>query len=100
MDGVGKSTTSKLLAERLGYIYVEKNLHELFDEKDRFDNYFRIRDKVNKSPDRLFTSWFYGLGNIYLHTEYHDKISLPTDIFFLIMLGAVWKIIRKYTTYL
>ena len=82
LDGVGKTTTSRLLAERLGYEYVEKNLHELFDENGEFENYFRIRDKVNQSPDRLFTSWFYGLGNIYLHTVYKDK-AVVTDRHFL-----------------
>ena len=61
MDGVGKTTTCKLLAERLGYKFIEKNLRFLFDENNEFDNYFRIRDKVNANPDRLFTSWFYGL---------------------------------------
>ena len=34
MDGVGKSTTCKLLAERLGYIFVEKPLHYLLDDSD------------------------------------------------------------------
>ena len=82
MDGVGKTTTSRLLAEKLGYEYVEKNLHELLDENGEFDNYFRIRNKVNQSPDRLFTSWFYGLGNIYLHTVYKDK-HVVTDRDFL-----------------
>ena len=36
MDGVGKTTTCKLLAERLGYKFVEKNLRFLFDENDGF----------------------------------------------------------------
>lgn len=82
MDGVGKTTTSRLLAERLGYEYIEKNLHYLFDEDGRFDNYFRIRDKVNQSSDRLFTSWFYGLGNIYLYTLFKNK-NIVTDRHFL-----------------
>ena len=56
MDGVGKTTTCKLLAERLGYKFIEKNLRFLFDENDSFNNYFRIRDKVNANSDRLFTS--------------------------------------------
>lgn len=82
MDGVGKTTTCKLLAEKLGYIFVDKNLRFLFDEGDSYENYFRIRDKVNASPDRLFTSWFYGLGNIYLHTLFKDK-NIVTDRYFL-----------------
>lgn len=82
MDGVGKTTTCKLLAERLGYKFIEKNLRFLFDENDGFDNYFKIRDKVNANPDRLFTSWFYGLGNIYLYTMFKDD-NIITDRHFL-----------------
>ena len=43
MDGVGKTTTCKLLAERLGYKFIEKNLRFLFDDNDSFDNYYRAR---------------------------------------------------------
>ena len=82
MDGVGKTTTCKLLAERLGYKFIEKNLRFLFDENDSFNNYFRIRDKVNANSDRLFTSWFYGLGNIYLYTMFKDE-NIITDRHFL-----------------
>lgn len=82
MDGVGKTTTCKLLAERLGYKFIEKNLRFLFDENDGFDNYFKIRDKVNANSDRLFTSWFYGLGNIYLYTMFKDD-NIITDRHFL-----------------
>ena len=78
MDGVGKTTTCRLLSERLGYKFIEKNLRFLFDENDEFDNYFKIRDKVNANPDRLFTSWFYGLGNIYLYTMFKDE-NIITD---------------------
>lgn len=82
MDGVGKTTASKLLAKRLGYKFIDKNLRELFDDGDSYDNYIRIRDKVNASPDRLFTAWFYALGNIYLHTA-HVKENIVTDRYFL-----------------
>ncbi len=82
MDGVGKTTTGKLLAQKLGYEFVDKNLRFLFDEGDSYENYFHIRDKVNASPDRLFTSWFYGLGNIYLHTVFSDK-NIVTDRYLL-----------------
>ena len=82
MDGVGKTTASKLLAKRLGYKFIDKNLRELFDDNGYYDNYIRIRDKVNASPDRLFTAWFYALGNIYLHTA-HEKENIVTDRYFL-----------------
>ena len=82
MDGVGKTTASKLLAKRLGYRFIDKNLRELFDDGDSYDNYIRIRDKVNASPDRLFTARFYALGNIYLHTA-HEKENIVTDRYFL-----------------
>lgn len=95
MDGVGKTTASKLLAKRLGYKFIDKNLRELFDDNGSYDNYFRIRDKVNASPDRLFTAWFYALGNIYLHTA-HEKENIVTDRYFcLIMLGAGQKTTTK-----
>ena len=82
MDGVGKTTTCRLLAEKLGYIFVEKNLRFLFDENDGYDNYFRIRDKVNADSDRLFTAWFYGLGNVYLYSKFKDE-NIITDRHFL-----------------
>ena len=82
MDGVGKTTSCKLLAQKLGYIFSDKNLRFLFDEGESYENYFRIRDKVNNSPDRLFTSWFYGLGNIYLHTMFKYQ-KVVTDRYFL-----------------
>lgn len=79
MDGVGKSTTCKLLSERLGYKFVEKPLHYLFDEsEDKFDEYLRIRDQVNANPNRVFTSWFYGLGSIYMYELFRNE-NIVTD---------------------
>ena len=81
MDGVGKTTTAKLVAEKLGFVFLDKPLHFLFDENG-YENYIRIRDIVNKSDNRLFTSWFYGLSNIYTYEIYKGQ-SIVTDRHFL-----------------
>lgn len=79
MDGVGKSTVCQLLAEKLGYKFVEKPLHYLFDENEnKFDNYLRIREQVNANSNRVFTSWFYGLGSIYMYDLFKDT-NIVTD---------------------
>ena len=77
-DGVGKTTTCQLIADRLGYEFVEKPLHYLFDKDGSFEEYLRIRDKVNACPDRDFTSAFYGLGSLYLYHLYEGK-NIVTD---------------------
>ena len=79
MDGVGKSTTCKLLADRLGYVFIEKPLHYLFDkDENNFEEYKRIRDQVNANPNRDFTSWFYGLGSLYMYETFKNK-NIVTD---------------------
>ena len=79
MDGVGKSTTCNLLAQKLGYKFVEKPLHYLFDNDEvTFDEYIRIRDQVNANPNRVFTSWFYGLGSIYMYELFKNE-NIVTD---------------------
>lgn len=79
MDGVGKTTTCELLAKSLNYRFVEKPLHYLFDDNENsFDEYIRIRDRVNANENRVFTSWFYGLGSIYMY-ELFKNYNIVTD---------------------
>ena len=69
MDGVGKTTICNDIANKSDFIHVEKPLEKLFG----FENYIEIRNKVNNIQNRVFTSWFYGLSNIYLYEKYKDK---------------------------
>ena len=79
MDGVGKSTTCKLLADRLGYIFVEKPLHYLLDDSDdEIKQYQKVAKRVNANPNRNFTAWYYGLNNIYLYEKFKDQ-NIVTD---------------------
>lgn len=75
MDGVGKSTTCKLLAEKLGYTFVEKGLQYLYGSKEEYQ---RIAKIVNANPDRNFTAWYYGLNNLFTYNQFKDK-NIVTD---------------------
>ncbi|MBD3214356.1 MAG: AAA family ATPase [Candidatus Lokiarchaeota archaeon] len=70
MDGVGKTSTCRLLSKKIKFQFIEKPLHYLFDSENSFDNYLRIRDYVNLQENRHFTAWFYGLGNIFLYHKF------------------------------
>lgn len=79
MDGVGKSTVCKLLAEKLGYKFVEKPLHYLLDDDENdVTQYQKIAKRVNNNPNRDFTAWYYGLNNIYLYEKFKDT-NIVTD---------------------
>lgn len=79
MDGVGKSTVCKLLAERLGYLFVEKPLHYLLDDNDdEIKQYQKVAKRVNANANRDFTAWYYGLNNIYLYERFKD-LNIVTD---------------------
>jgi thymidylate kinase len=78
IDGVGKSTAAKAVADALGFTFIEKPLHYVFDEDESIDNYIRIRNFFNEQPNRILSAWFYGLGNIFTYEQSRDK-NIITD---------------------
>ena len=77
MDGSGKTSTAKKIAEMLGFEFVEKPLHLITDENDQFDNYMKIVERVN-SMEPGFRARFYGLGN-YLVSRKAKEGGVVTD---------------------
>lgn len=78
MDGVGKTSIGRKVAEKLGFEFIEKPLHYLFDEDGSLKNYMRISTAINNQDDKLLKLWFYGLGNIYIKSNWKDK-NVVTD---------------------
>lgn len=78
MDGVGKTATARMLAQRLGYIFVEKPLHLLLDSESNYDNYLQISDFVNEQENENLKAMFYGISNLYLCEQFKNK-NIITD---------------------
>ena len=78
MDGVGKTSVAELIAEKLGYQFIEKPLHLLLDEEGQMENYLKISSYINKQENKNLRAWFYGLGNIFLTNEFEGK-GIVTD---------------------
>lgn len=79
MDGVGKTTAARALADRLGFEFVEKPLHLLLDREGEIGNYLRCRSYINQQVnDDVLRAWFYGLGNLFLRHRYRDA-NVVTD---------------------
>lgn len=62
MDGSGKTSTAKKVAEIMNYEFIEKPLHLLTDQENQFKNYMEVIDRVNQMEPK-FKARFYGLGN-------------------------------------
>lgn len=78
MDGVGKTTVGKKVAEKLRFEFIEKPLHYLFDQEGGLENYMKISTVINNQDNMGLKIWFYGLGNIYIQSNWKDK-NVVTD---------------------
>ena len=85
MDGAGKTSVCRKLAEKTGFEFVEKPWHFLLDDagiaakdESQFETYRKLAGTVNKNPNRNFTSMFYALGSIYMYERFKDS-RIVTD---------------------
>lgn len=77
MDGSGKTSTAKKVAEIMGYEFVEKPLHLITDQEEHFENYMEVINSVN-CMEPGFRARFYGLGN-YLVSSKAKEGNVVTD---------------------
>ena len=77
MDGSGKTSTAKKIAEMLDFEFVEKPLHLITDVNDQIGSYIQTVERVNSMEPR-FRARFYGLGN-YLVSRKAKKGGVVTD---------------------
>ena len=77
MDGVGKTTISKLLAKRNKFEYMDKPLHYLFETGARGEmedlEFEEQEEKIFNSEDDVIKAWLTGLGNLYCFRKNKDK---------------------------
>lgn len=77
MDGSGKTSTAKRVAEILDYEFIEKPLHLITDKDNHLDNYMKVIGKVNQMNPK-FRARFYWLGN-YLVADKVKGSNVVTD---------------------
>lgn len=75
MDGVGKSSIAKRIADTFNYVYLDKPLKELLENKtvagvELLDD---ISKKIYNFDTEIIKAWFFGLGNIYSFLKYKDE---------------------------
>jgi len=77
-DGVGKSTTAREVARRLGFQYVEKPLSMVTDPEGGQENYLRFTRYINQHTDLAFRAMIYGAGT-YLLSQRTKTENIVTD---------------------
>lgn len=75
MDGVGKTTIAKKLAEDFDFMYIDKPLHYLLlgTELETYTQLNSILRKMYDLDDPVIKSWMIGLGNLYSSRQFKDK---------------------------
>ena len=78
LDGAGKSTLAKELAQKLDFEYVDKPIYELFnvkgDDNYLYDQIYHLQDLVyNKTDSNTLKSWFTGMSLLYIKEVMGDR---------------------------
>ncbi len=79
MDGVGKTTVAKIVAEKLHFKYIKEPLKEIFEIDDEHIN--RISNKIFNNCSSKLISLYLSLGDNYLLEKYrNDNIIIDRHV--------------------
>ena len=78
LDGVGKTSTAKILAETLGFTFMEKPMQFFVDTNDELKKYMYLTNWLNKEASNTLKACFYGCGNLLVSMEAKKK-NIITD---------------------
>jgi len=78
MDGVGKTTTARMLSNILGFKFVKTKIGLLYDDANSSNCYRQLQHFIDGEDNPLLKAWFYGLGNFYLYHKFDGK-CIVTD---------------------
>lgn len=86
VDGVGKTSVAKRLAEKLGFVYVERPFSKVFSS-DQLEKYMEIKKGLNLLQDRSLLAWFYGLNVLFGRFFLIGKMLYTIVFLYRIFLG-------------
>lgn len=75
MDGVGKTTIAKRVAEDNGLLYIDKPLHYLFKNTscDGYKDFMKLASHIYDVEDPAIRAWFFGLGNVLCFRKFKNQ---------------------------
>ena len=75
MDGVGKTTIAKRIAEENGLIYIDKPLHYFFEDsaEEGYRDLMQLANRIYDVKDPVVRSWFFGLGNLFCFRNFQHE---------------------------
>lgn len=75
MDGVGKTTIAKKIAEDNGLMYIDKPLHYFFEDtaENGYADLMKMANRLYDVEDTVIRSWFFGLGNLLCFRKFESQ---------------------------
>lgn len=64
MDGVGKTTLAMHICEKYNFIFIDKPVKYIFEDKNIPEQFNNILNKVYNLDDCFIKTWFFAIGNI------------------------------------